>query len=69
VKTEEGQVRVDACVDSANVLAAWSGMEQMTEDLAAASQLLESSVEGYRRALEQEEDAMVSSTYLVGYCL
>lgn len=62
-------MRVDACVNSANVLAAWADVEQETGDLAAASQLLVSSVEGYRRALEQEEDAAVMATDLVRCCL
>ena len=56
---EEGKVRVDACVNAANVLAAWADVEEATGDLAAATQLLVSSVEGYQRSLEQEEDAAV----------
>ncbi|EIE25053.1 hypothetical protein COCSUDRAFT_61299 [Coccomyxa subellipsoidea C-169] len=57
VKAEDGRVRVDACVNAANVLAAWADVEEATGDLAAATQLLISSVEGYQRSLEQEEDA------------
>ena len=56
---EDGRVRVDACVNAANVLAAWADAEEATGDLAAATQLLVSSVEGYQRSLEQEEDAAV----------
>lgn len=59
VKGEDGNMRVDACVNAANVLAAWADVEEATGDLAAAAQLLASSVEGYQRSLEQEEDAAV----------
>lgn len=59
VKGEDGKIRVDACVNAANVLAAWADVEEATGDLAAATQLLISSVEGYQRSLEQEEDAAV----------
>ncbi len=61
MKAEDGRVRVDACVNAANVLAAWADVEEATGDLAAATQLLISSVEGYQRSLEQEEDAAVSA--------
>lgn len=61
VKGEDGILRVDACVNAANVLAAWADVEEATGDLAAATQLLISSVEGYRRSLEQEEDAAVQT--------
>ncbi|BDA41286.1 hypothetical protein COCOBI_02-0660 [Coccomyxa sp. Obi] len=57
VKAEDGKMRVDACVNAANVLAAWADVEEATGDLAAATQLLISSVEGYQRSLELEEDA------------
>ena len=61
VKGEDGRVRVDACVNAANVLAAWADVEEVTGDLAAATQLLISAVEGYQRSLEQEEDSAVGA--------
>lgn len=59
VRGEDGRVRVDACVNGANTLAAWAEVEQDLGELDQASRLLVSAVEGYRRALEQEEDAAV----------
>ncbi len=58
-------MRVDACVNAANVLAAWADVEEATGDLAAATQLLISSVEGYQRSLEQEEDAAVCARHTI----
>ena len=59
VRTPEGQVRVDACVNAANTLAAWAELEQGDGQPGRAGELLSTAVEGYQRALGQEEDAAV----------
>lgn len=62
VKSHDGRVRVDACVNFANTLASWADVESV-QDMGSgrASELLVAAVEGYKRALEQEEDAAVSA--------
>lgn len=62
VKSHDGRVRVDACVNSANTLASWASVDS-AQDIGSgrASELLLAAVEGYQRALEQEEDAAVSA--------
>lgn len=52
-------MRVDACVNRANTLSSWAGAEAAQGSASRASELLVAAVEGYRRALEQEEDAAV----------
>ena len=61
---EDGRVRVDACVNHANTLAAWAGAEAAQGRLGKGTDLLAAAVEGYRRALEQEEDAAVGLSQL-----
>lgn len=56
----DGRVRVDACVNYANTLSSWAAVETAQGEAGKASELLVAAVEGYRRALEQEEDAAVS---------
>jgi hypothetical protein len=53
-------MRVDACVNASNALAAWAEVEQAEGDVQKALQLLTSAVEGYNKALQLEEDAAVS---------
>ena len=61
---EDGRVRVDACVNAANTLSAWAGVEALRGRPGKGSGLLSAAVEGYRRALEQEEDAAVGLSHL-----
>jgi hypothetical protein len=51
---------VDACVNAANTLASWAELEQGDGVAGRAGELLTAAVEGYQRALQQEEDAAVS---------
>ena len=59
VRACDGQLRVDACVNAANALAAWAEVEQAEGGLQKAVELLNAAVEGYEPALQQEEDAAV----------
>ena len=56
---EDGRVRVDACVNRANTLSAWAGAEAARGRASKGADLLAAAVEGYREALQQEEDAAV----------
>ena len=55
-------MRADACVNASNALAAWAEVEQAEGELPKAAELLNAAVEGYERALRQEEDAAVRET-------
>lgn len=65
---EDGRVRVDACVNRANTLSAWAGAEAAWGRPSKGSDLLAAAVEGYRGALEQEEDAAVSLSQVAHDC-
>ena len=65
---EGGRVRVDACVNRANTLSAWASAEAARGRADKGAELLAAAVEGYRGALEQEEDAAVSPSQVAHHC-
>ena len=68
ISPEDGRVRVDACVNRANTLSAWAGAEAARGRPGKGADLLAAAVEGYRGALEQEEDAAVGPSQVAHRC-
>ena len=65
---EDGRVRADACVNRANTLSAWAGAEVERGRPGKAADLLAAAVDGYRGALQQEEDAAVGPLQVAHHC-
>ena len=64
VAEQDGNLPVDALVNSGNTLAAWAEHENPSN----AMQLLQQAAEAYRTALSKEEDALVRIRPHFQYC-